>query len=454
MMLTRSTLTQLTITLFSILAIALAGCSGGGGGGDDSRGSSDSPTPSLEVSPTEFTFDTVTDGNTVEPLEVTLRNNGSADLVVSDIALTGTDEGQFELYVDEGTDPCGSTSPTLAESESCNVTVYFDPDSSGTFDDAALTITSNDADSPYVLPLEGTKEDINDIEVKINQIDACSHPSMTVYVSVTDQSGFAVQDLEASDFSLSEDGGAESAPTASDYVPTDGSASISIALLMDYSGSITRDEDNVTDMENAAKNFVSQLGTGDQAEIIKYAGNIQVMTQGFTSDIDDLEAAIEGTPSEDFEAGTALYDAIVQAVEDISETDTIRRAIIVITDGRDLDGDGNQLSENDKIDVINEATANGTPVFTVGLGEDDYLDEEGLMEIADDTGGTYSDSTTSSNLSNIYQQLANLLFDNQYVLTYSSSIAADTTGTLEVTATYSGTISDSDSMEFTAGSCP
>ena len=86
-------------------------------------------------------------------------------------------------------------------------------------------------------------------------------------------------------------------------------------------------------------------------------------------------------------------------------------------------------------DAIDDANLTGVPVFTVGLGN---ADTTVLQQIANDTGGTYSDSTTSDNLATIYQQFANLLFTNQYILTYNSGIAADgaTTGTLEVMATY------------------
>jgi VWFA-related protein len=418
MMITNTRMMRSTIFLFAMLSLAFIGC--GGGGGD-----APAPAPSLEVLPADFQFATVTDNNSVEPLTVTLRNGGNANLVVSDIVLSDT--VNYSLDLTTGTGACGSATPTIASGDSCTVIVEFIPQSFDTFP-ADLTIASNDANTPYVMDLQGTKEDITEVNVKINQVEACPRPGLaTVYVSVTDQGGFPVDGLDTGDFDILEAGVGKTTTTA---VSVDDSVTLSVALLMDYSGSITMEPDNVADMENAAISFVNQLGAGDEAEIIKYATTIEV-TQTFTSDKASLISKIQSTP--DIGSTTALYDAIVQAANNISSRTKDRRAIIVITDGMDRDGSGNQQSSSDLADVIGDANTFGVPVFTVGLG---LVDTAILQDIADDTGGTFSDSTTSDNLATIYQQLADLLFTDQYILTYTSGLADDVTGNLEVTATY------------------
>ena len=226
----------------------------------------------------------------------------------------------------------------------------------------------------------------------------------------------------------------------------DDTVTLSVALVLDYSGSITYEPVNVTDMENAAISFVNELGANDEAEIIKYGTTIEV-TQAFTSNKTLLRTAIQSTPN--VGEHTALYDAVVQAVTDISTSTKARRAIIIITDGKDDDGTGNPQSINTINDVITDANGSGVPVFTVGLGNADVAI---LQQIADDTGGTYSDSTTSANLATIYQQLADLLFTNQYILTYDSALAAGATGDLTVTATYAPGVSGTDTKTILA--CP
>ena len=132
------------------------------------------------------------------------------------------------------------------------------------------------------MSLLGSTEDITAVDVKINQIDACPRPLLaTVYVSVTDQGGFPVDTLAEGDFTITEAGVSKTPPTS--FASVDDTVTLSVALLLDYSRSITAEPVNVTDMENAAVSFVNQLGANDEAEIIKYATTVDV-TQSFTSD--------------------------------------------------------------------------------------------------------------------------------------------------------------------------
>lgn len=438
MMLTKTKITPVTIILLALFSMALMAC--GGGGGDAAA-----PQPNLEVVPADFDFGSVTDGNAdkVSPLEVTIRNAGNAALSVSAIELS--DATNFSLDLNGGAQPCASSAPTIAAGTSCTVMVEFTPPPPPAYATypADLTIRSNDPATPiFDLALLGTLEDINAISVKINQIDACPRPgTVTIYVSVNDQGGFTVDSLGPSDFAITEAGTPKTTTTAIKIEDKDplSPVTISVALLMDYSGSIRMEPDNITDMENAAISFVQQLGSEDEAEIIKYATTIEV-TQAFTSDEASLISAIRSTPN--IGSSTALYDAIVLATDNLSTRTKDRRAIIVITDGMDRDGSGGQLSINGISDVIDDANAQGVPVFTVGLGND--VDATVLQDIADDTGGTFSDSTTSDNLATIYQQLADLLFTDQYILTYPSTLDDNVTGNLSVTATYAPGVTGSD----------
>jgi VWFA-related protein len=437
------------ILIVTWMSIAIMACGGGGGGGSNPTVTSAlktplTPAPTLSVLPADFDFGIITNGNTVDTLEVNIRNTGTANLNVSDIALTGAEKENFNLNLNGGTNPCVSTSLTIASGSHCTMTVDFLPVGRDTYS-ADLTIQSNDPNTPiYDMSLLGSKEDITEANVKINQIEACPRPGLaTVYVSVTDQGGFPIRSMDQTHFAITEEGIVKATTSA---ISVDDTVTLSVALLMDYSASIRMEPDNVTDMENAAISFVNQLGTNDEAEIVKYATDIEV-TQTFTSNTTLLTNAIQSNPN--LGPSTALYDAIVQAVTDISTRTRDRRAIIVITDGMDRDGSGNQLSINSIDDVIAKANARGVPVFTVGLGDADITI---LQQIANATGGTFSDSTTSDNLAKIYQQLADLLFTDQYILTYTSGLASIAAGDLSVTATYVPGISGTDTKSILA--CP
>jgi len=467
-MMTKKKFILLTLFLSMIFSFSLMGCGGGGGGDDsDESAASNSTTttntttttataPEISVLPESFDFGIVTDVNSVEPLEVTIQNNGTANLVVSDITLSDT--ANFSLDLNGGTTPCGSSTPTVAADANCTVIIDFDPQDAtipaeGIDYPAVLSVLSNDTTSPQVdIDLAGKRQDITEINVTINQIDACPRSvgeQVKAYVSVTDQGGFPVTTLEATDFALTETvrGASTSYSPSADatFIDADSAnpVTISIALLMDYSYSITQEPDNVTDMENAALSFVSQLGGSDEAEVIKYSTTIE-RVQSFTSDQTSLSTAIQSTWS-DAGGTTALYDAIALAIEDISASAKDRTAIIIITDGEDNDGSGEPLSDSTLEEVIIDAKLEGVPVFTVGLG--DRVNPDLLQFIADQTGGTYSASTTSDNLATVYQQLASLLFTDQYVLTYDTAVDSTQIGALQVTATYATGITGSDTID-------
>jgi VWFA-related protein len=413
------------IFLFLLLPIAFLGC---GGGGDSSP---PPPSPSIEVLPASYNFGSITPGNSPAPLEVEIANNGTAGLNVSDITLSDTTN--FSLDLSKGLSPCTTASSSIAPGEKCTAEVTFNPGSGldAAFD-ANLTISSNDPDNSTLnVPLQGAREAISELHVKINQVETCPSPSVTAYVSVTDQGGYSVITLLTGNFSVTETGtpNADASKNASFISDT---VTLSVALVMDYSGSITELPDVLGDMQDSAVNFVGNLGPGDEAEIVKFAETNEVVAPGFTSDTTLLEDAILAPAS--LGTNTALYDAIVKAVDDTSLRSKNRRAIIVMTDGMDDDGShSHQLSVNTLNDVINDAKNNGIPIFTIGLGG--VINSNVLQQIADDTGGQYYAAATSDNLRTIYQQLADVLFKHQYIVTYSSGLLSPATASLNIKAT-------------------
>ncbi len=425
----KNTMARFACIPMSIVFIVLIGC----GGSDDSPTPSSNPTSEavLKVLPAEFDFGIVTDGNLVPPLEVTIKNDGTDDLLVTDITLSDT--VNFSLDVTGGTSPCNAINPILDPGGECTVTVDFTPQSNAVFT-AAMTITSNDPTSPrFDMGLAGTFETVDKITVKVNQIIACPRENARAFVSVTDQGGFTVSGLTSGDFTLLENGAAAPIKTSSFLSENPGDEPLSIALLMDYSGSIYIDGGKYrADMENAATAFAESLETGDEAEIIKFGTTVRIM-QKFTNDADSLVNAIEAFP-QDLGYGTALYDAIDLALDRIrTHGMNDRKAIVVMTDGKDDDGTRQPLSDATIEDVIGKAQSIGVPIFTVSVAN---ADTDSLGQLADETGGSLFQSATSSNLSTVYQQLARLLLTNQYILTYDSGLAESATGELQVTVDY------------------
>lgn len=420
------------VILFLLLSIAFIGCSPNFA--DNPEDSSLSP--SIKVLPYSYEFGIVTEGNSTAPLEIEITNDGSAKLKVSDIALSDTNN--FALDLNGGSNPCNTASLTISAGGKCTAEVDFQPTSNASFD-VNLTIKSNCPDNSTLnVPLSGSHEPLSELNAQISQVETCPGPAVTAFVSVADQAGYPVTTLTKNDFSVIENGiQIVDAPTSVSFVYN--TATISVALVMDYSGSITKIKDAVDDMEESVASFVNEMGADDEAEIVKF-GNIVEVVQDFASDKDDLKAAIYALWDND--SSTSFYDAVWQAVDDTAARLKDRRAVIVITDGEDT------MSSKGFEDVINHATDNGVPIFTVALGQADISI---LQQMADDTGGQVYQATNSDNLRNIYQQLADVLFHDQYILTYTSGLGAGVTADLTIEATLLA-IEGNDTREIT--SCP
>jgi Ca-activated chloride channel family protein len=427
-----------------LFATALMGCEGGSGSGDnggsgDNDGSGNSGRPLIQVLPSSHDFGTVTTGNTPAAVEVKINNNGSTDLIVSNIALSDSNH-VFALDLNGGSSPCGASSPTIAAGSTCTFEVSFTPATDGSFL-ANVAISSNDSSAPTSLVnLSGSSEPIQLLTVRINQVEIASCPTgeVTAYVSVTDQGGFPLSGLSSSDFLVSLNSNPSIPPTSVNFV-SQVLESISIAAVMDYSQSITDTLDAVNDMEDGLSEFFNNLQPGDEGEIVKFDSEVEVV-QEFTGDKVLLEAAIRSP----FDKGinTLLYDAVSQAVADTGARTTDRKAVIVITDGDNNDS----LSTNTLGSVITSAQAENLPIFPIGIGR--AINFTALGRMGDETGGQFFESFSSDNLQTIYQQLSSILFEDQYILKFSgpSTVPAQ----LTIAAT-SQTITGSNTRQI---SCP
>jgi len=427
------------IALFLVLAIVFTGCTGGGGSSGDSAPKT-ADLPSVQVLPLDYDFGTVTPGNTPVPLEAKIQNSGSADLKVSDIVLSDTDN--FVLDLAGGSNPCFSTSPTIGAGDNCTVAVTFIPQSDAEFG-ATLQINSNDGINPQIdTQLIGAAATIATIGVRINQVESdlqCPAAEVRAYVSVIDQGGYAVTGLLENNFTVSENSNPMNLTNFSFVSQI--TAPISVALVMDYSGSITGIPEAQSDMEEASAYFVAQSGVEDETEIIKYA-TVSKVVQEFTSEKNLSTAAIYETV--DVGTHTSLYDAAWQAIDDTALRLKARKAVIIISDGIDDDGTGEPISDKSLSDVIDHANDEGIPLMTVGLGT---VNEAVLKQMSDDTGGLYFPSPVSDNLRNIYYQLSIVLFENQYMLEYISGMGVGETADLTIEASVSQTITGDDTKE-------
>lgn len=232
--------------------------------------------------------------------------------------------------------------------------------------------------------------------------------------SLLDSSGNPIKDLELENVTISEDGKSVS-PLSLDLT-TD--QPIYITLLLDTSGSMRGSKNEA--LISASNEFIKGLNDKDRISITTFNDQIKNLID-FSTDhnaVASLVSSISAVPG----SGTCLNDAIYEAVQKIAALPMGRRAVIILTDGKDESPNGGPCSKLTIDDVIRLATEGHTsvPVFSIGIG--DTVDDAGLSRIAKLTGGIYSSSPKTDQLTATFNRLLELL-QTEYILRYTSTSA-------------------------------
>ena len=234
---------------------------------------------------------------------------------------------------------------------------------------------------------------------------------VSIYFSLLDSGGNPVKDAGMGDFTLLEDG----QPVQIASLARADDEPISVALLLDTSGSMTSDKMDAA--RRAASRFISDLQGGDRVAVLTFDTTI-VPQIDFTGDHTAARQRVElvqSTPG----GGTCLYDALYQTVQMTTPEPAGRRAIIVLTDGVDEAGGRpcSYYTVEDVIALANQAETR-TPIYTIGLGNN--VDAQTLDRIARQTSGHSLYAATPTQLDALFGRLTDEL-RSQYVLHYTSA---------------------------------
>jgi Ca-activated chloride channel family protein len=196
---------------------------------------------------------------------------------------------------------------------------------------------------------------------------------VTLSAGVADDKGRPVADLTREDFAVYEDGQLQSIEFfGREDLP------ISFGLLLDRSQSMGE----TGKLENAKAVASSFLRAGNsQNEAFCLAFNeMPALIADFTSDYPKIEA---GMARVGHEGGTALYDAIIEGLDRLAQARHRRRALVVITDGRD------QHSNHSLAELIRRAQQSDAQIYTVGffspVEADIYKGDGRTVKLADGT---------------------------------------------------------------------
>jgi VWFA-related protein len=216
-------------------------------------------------------------------------------------------------------------------------------------------------------------------------------------------------DIAAADLELEEDGVPQKIDTFQEAVDP-----VSIALLLDASGSMTKSADVV---RQTARDFVATVRSEDSLALLTFADEpkfAHVLGTNRAITRDAIDKYVTG-------GGTALYDALWDGLQHL-KTVQGRRAIVVLTDGRDENNPGTAPGSAHTLDEVMELGRQvGAAIFPIGLGT--RVDKPVLERLAQDSGGDVYLSNEASELAEQFKGIVENL-RQRYVLSYTSTNAA------------------------------
>ena len=269
------------------------------------------------------------------------------------------------------------------------------------------------------------------------QVFRTTSQTVAVYVTVRESSGRLVPDLPKEAFELYDNGKRVDLTVFSNDIQP-----FTTVLLLDMSRSMSKQYGRVVD---SAKHFVAALRDDDRVRIGSFGREV-ALSPILTSDKSVLLRILD---EELWPGGaTPLWRAATGAMDSLAP-ESGRRVVLALTDGADSgvdyncaplvsDPHGNTGACPGRVDVRRRAVAEGFMFYAIGF-EGTGLDQ-GLREIADDTGGGHFRLEKNAELEATFARVADELH-HQYLLGFSPASLDGRAHQLEVRLTRSGLVS-------------
>lgn len=227
-----------------------------------------------------------------------------------------------------------------------------------------------------------------------------------VPVSVSVPTGEPVTSLDQSAFEALEDG----QPRPIKLFEKETSLPLQLALLVDASLSAAND---LKQEKEAMVQFIQRvLRPNDAAALYQLSGKLKPLAK-FSDSTATLEKSLRGLRPG---AGTALYDAIIEAASELKDRQG-RRALVLITDGNDT------TSKHNFHDALRAAQEAELSIFSLlvrpipGESGRSVRGEHVLQEFADMTGGRVFFPGSVTQLDRFFDELSEML-RTQYLIGY------------------------------------
>ena len=225
-------------------------------------------------------------------------------------------------------------------------------------------------------------------------------------VTVVDRAGEPVQNLEADDFVVKEDGTPQSVSyfstsAAQDTVP------LHIGLLFDISESMQRD---LTFSRNAAMKFLNTFPKAEDFTLVEFSDEVRAARYSQA----EFPRLVERIRNGKAKGRTSLYDAATVYLGSAFDQ-TGRKVLVIYTDGDDT---ASSRSWDETLHTLRASDVTVYPVgFFAGRGSPRLMLQSRLNEIARLTGGRAVFPDSMKELEPMYESIAREIH-GQYLLGY------------------------------------
>ena len=244
---------------------------------------------------------------------------------------------------------------------------------------------------------------------------------VNILATVRNKSGALMGQLTQDDFTVSEEG----RPQTIRYFAAETNLPLTLGLMVDTSGSQVK----VLDAERGASmRFLDRVfrEKKDQAFIMQFDTSVKVR-QPLTSSsrkLDDAMAYVDAETERQIRlqggAGTLLYDAVIEACNEIMKKQTGRKALIVLTDGVDFGSEGTVKESVDaalRADALIYSILYSDPgAYGIGGGHDG---RRVLQDLSENSGGDFFEVSRKQTVEQVFAILEEEL-RNQYNIGYVS----------------------------------
>ena len=177
------------------------------------------------------------------------------------------------------------------------------------------------------------------------------------------------------------------------------------ALVLDHSGSMGS---NANKMQEAVRNFINKKKPQDAICIVKYDSHTQLEVP-INTNVAALQAQFQSNGLQGYGGTTAIINGIMKGMETIQPSAYRRKVVISFTDGAD------NSSTVTKEYATWYAQQNNINLCTIDFNYSNY--NNFMQELANNTSGTYTYFTNSSQFGNVFDDVVNKM-NHSYVVTY------------------------------------